>query len=99
MIDLNMLNAGELYELGRHIGEASKERPYIPHRILLGVRDGMTGLLDEAKKDKSGLFNGYGFGDILWSLWGHWSHHLGNLGVQAPIPFVPPNAASGTGKI
>lgn len=101
MINLEMLSAGELYELGKLIGETAKEEPDITHRILLGVRDGMTGLVDEnsSEKPKPSLFNGYGFGDVLWSLWGHWNHRMENAGTQPPIPFVALNAPSGTGKI
>ena len=84
------LNEDALYDLGRRIGEISRNRPDITHRVLVGVRDGMV---------DAGSFSGYGFGELLEALERHWFSHLVDRSVIPPIPFVKSNTISGSGRL
>jgi hypothetical protein len=87
---LRELDAASLYDLGRIIGEISRERPDITHRILVGIRDGMI----DARS-----FIGYGFGELLEALERHWFSHVANQDTSPPIRFVRSNTLSGSGKL
>ncbi len=92
-MDINSLcelDVASLYDLGRIIGEFSKERPDVTHRILVGIRDGMI----DAKS-----FSGYGFGELLESLERHWCVRVAREDVYPPIPFVKSGTISGSGKL
>lgn len=84
------LDGDSLYNLGRVIGEMSKRRPDITHRILVGIRDGMT---------DAGSFSGYGFGELLEALERHWNCNLFDYDTDPPIPFVKSRTISGSGQL
>ncbi len=74
-IDFSKLTTDELYEAGMELGKLSQTRPDIPHRLVIGLRDGLDGWGRQEN-----------FGEILWSLRRHGEYHC--LKENLSIPFT-----------
>ena len=66
--DLTMLSGKELSELGARLGKLAEERPDITHRVLLGLKQSMSG--------NGAVGYGYGVGEILANLRRWWRFGL-----------------------
>jgi len=81
------MNETELYELGKRIAEAARERPDAVHRILLGLKHEL---------ERQGFYPQ--LGELLYALWRHARFKLDS--EMLPIPFLPLNEVpSGSGHI